>query len=266
MCLSAGLPPNRWDEFIVTAAYLQNRVPTKLLKDITPFEVYHKSKPNISHLCKIGLRAFVLILNKHNPKIFQCSEECVLIGYSKDLKSYRCYHRASHRVIESFHVIFIESKDDCGKVFRPGVTQGLDDDDIPPASPSIHPPPSPEQPLDVPPSAPSPDSPPTATLPAPSTIARKSSRLLVPSSRLAEASGFSKINAVQHAPLRPKPVSFASTQNVQNTNVPEQNLTTQFLHVLKHGHKPVPIVPPHHRTKHRHNPHQFLRQHVLLST
>jgi len=129
MRLNAGLPPNRWDEFVMTAAYLRNRVPTKSLKRVTPFQAYSGTKPNVSHLWEISSCAFVLILNKHNPKVFQCSEECVLIGYSKDSKSYRVYHRASHKVFESFHVVFIESKDDSERTFRPGVTQGLGDDD-----------------------------------------------------------------------------------------------------------------------------------------
>jgi hypothetical protein len=122
----------------------------KALTRITPFEAYYKAKPNLSHLREIGSRAFVLILNKHNPKVFQCLEECILIGYSKDSKSYRCYHKPSHRVTESFHVTFIEFKDDCDKPFRPGVMQGLDNDEpsnpapnllpIPPPPPPRHPP------------------------------------------------------------------------------------------------------------------------------
>jgi hypothetical protein len=94
----AGLPPNRWDEFILTANYLCMRVPTKSLNNKTPYEVYHGDKPDLANLREIGSCAFVLILNKHNPKVFQRSEECGLIGYGKDSKSYRCYHRATHKV------------------------------------------------------------------------------------------------------------------------------------------------------------------------
>jgi|SRR5882762_7122033 len=105
-------------------------VPTKSLDNITPYEAYCSHKPDISHLCEIGCRAFVLILNKHNPKIYQRSEEHVLIGYGKDSKTYWCYHRAIHKVVESYHVVFIESKDKGEVAFRPGVTQGLDDETI----------------------------------------------------------------------------------------------------------------------------------------
>jgi hypothetical protein len=183
---------------IVTAAYLRIRVPTKSLRKMTPFKAYYKIKPSVSHLCEIGSWAFVLILNKHNPKVFQHSEECVLVGYSKDSKSYRLYHQPSHRVIESFHVVFIESKDDCDKPFRPGVTQGLDDDmvDVPStAIPSVAPahPPAPAVLPDI---IPTPAST-TPTAPPAVATSRKSSRIPTPSTRLAEATGFSKIDAIQ---------------------------------------------------------------------
>lgn len=129
MRLYTGLPPNRWDEFVVTACYLHNRVPTKALKNMTLYEPFYKRKPNLSNLREIGSRAFVLIINKHNPKIYQRLEEYVLIGYGKDSKTYRCYHRATHKVVQSFHVVFIESKDDQPKDFRPGVMQGLIQDE-----------------------------------------------------------------------------------------------------------------------------------------
>jgi hypothetical protein len=75
----------------------------------TPFEHWYGHKPDLSHLCEIGCRAFVLIQNRHNPKVYSCLVECVLIGYSLDSKAYRCYHRTSHKVFVSYHVSFIES-------------------------------------------------------------------------------------------------------------------------------------------------------------
>ncbi|KAF7776523.1 hypothetical protein Agabi119p4_4916 [Agaricus bisporus var. burnettii] len=70
---------------------------------------WFNKKPNLSHLREIGSRAFTLILNRNNPKILARSIECVLIGYSDNSPSYRLYHRATHKVITSFHVNFIES-------------------------------------------------------------------------------------------------------------------------------------------------------------
>lgn len=81
---------------------------------------------------EIGSRAFVLIENRHNPKIYERSLECVLIGYSENSKAYRCYHRSSGKVITSYNVVFIESKDDVPRKLHPGLV--LDDDDPKPSS------------------------------------------------------------------------------------------------------------------------------------
>ena len=60
---------------------------------------------------EIGCKVFVLIQNKHNPKIYERSLECVLIGYDNDSKTYRCYHRETKRGFSSYHVQFLESCD-----------------------------------------------------------------------------------------------------------------------------------------------------------
>lgn len=225
MRLQTGLPANRWDEFILTANYLRVRVPTKALNNITPYEALYGHKPNLSHLREIGSRAFVLILNKHNPKIFQRSEEFVLIGYGSDSKTYRCYHRATHKVIESFHVVFIESKDELERPFKPGTHNGLldDEDVISKSGPSVIPPtatspasfsiPSPSQ------APPNPAPPVSIPHPDPEPVAlRRTSRTPAPSIRLAEAKNFNHISAVQKATAE----SRASALRAKNEKLARQ--------------------------------------------
>ena len=85
--LQTGLPPNRWDELAVTASYLSTRTLTRSLGKI-PFEAWFGKKPDLSHPRDTGCWAFVLIQDKHNPKIYAHSYECILIGYSTDSKAY----------------------------------------------------------------------------------------------------------------------------------------------------------------------------------
>ncbi|KAG2111341.1 uncharacterized protein F5147DRAFT_545883, partial [Suillus discolor] len=61
--LACNLPPNRWDEFVLTSCYLSNCVSVKSQQGSTPFERWYDHKLNISHLQEIGCRAFVLIQN-----------------------------------------------------------------------------------------------------------------------------------------------------------------------------------------------------------
>ena len=62
----------------------------------------------------------MLIQNKNNLKIYERSYECVLIGYSLNSKAYWLYHCPTHKIIVSYHVDFIESKDSLPKTFQPG--------------------------------------------------------------------------------------------------------------------------------------------------
>ena len=112
MRIYANCPPYLWDEFYLTAAHLHSKTLTRSLSDgKTPWEKYHGRKPDYSYMREIGCRVFVLIQSKHNPKVYERSLECVLIGYDQKAKTYHCYHRESKKVISSYHVRFLESHD-----------------------------------------------------------------------------------------------------------------------------------------------------------
>jgi hypothetical protein len=75
---------------------------------------------------EIGCKAFVLIQNRHNPKVYERSLECVLIGYEPNAKSYRCYHRPTKQVITSYHVRFLESHEGHTPLSNPQQPNSLD--------------------------------------------------------------------------------------------------------------------------------------------
>lgn len=116
------------------------------LHDRTPFKAFFGYKPNLSHLHEIGARAFVLHNVPHNDKIGPRSFECILISYAGNSKAYCCYHCATHKVIESFHVCFIEFNDELPHLLFPGVVVSLPSPTDPPTT--CNPPPL------LPPSAP----------------------------------------------------------------------------------------------------------------
>ena len=109
MCIYASLPTYLWDKFYLTASHLHAKTTTHSLKGSTPWELWHERKPDYSYMREIGCRAFVLIPNKNNPKIFERTIECVLIGYEPKSKAYRCYNCNTHKVHSSYHVCFIET-------------------------------------------------------------------------------------------------------------------------------------------------------------
>ena len=67
-----------------------------------------------SHECRICMNMAAKLLcsqNKSNPKIYNRSEECVLVGYSLTSKAYQCWNRQCKQIILSYSVVFIESQD-----------------------------------------------------------------------------------------------------------------------------------------------------------
>ena len=58
----SGLPMSFWGDAALTINYLRNRVPTTALPaNTTAYEVMHKTKPNLAHLCVWGCQCFVII-------------------------------------------------------------------------------------------------------------------------------------------------------------------------------------------------------------
>jgi transposase InsO family protein len=110
MRLSCNALLNMWDEFILTASYLSTLTASKASGGRTPYELWFGTPPSLSHLHEIGCRAFVFVQGAH-PKIAARSVEGVLIGYASNAKAYRCWFRDSGRIIDSFHVSFIEHLD-----------------------------------------------------------------------------------------------------------------------------------------------------------
>ena len=113
MRIYANCPPYLWDEIYLMAAHLHSKTLIRSLEGgIIPWEKYHGHKPDYSYMREIGCCIFVLIQSKHNPKVYDRSLECVLIGYDPNAKIYHCYNRESKKVISSYHVQFLESHDE----------------------------------------------------------------------------------------------------------------------------------------------------------
>ena len=91
MCLYAKCPKNLWDEFYLTATHLHVKVWTHNLTDQTPYELWKGQKPDYTYMREIGCWAFILVQNQHNPKLFERSIKCILIGYDLCSKTYQCY-------------------------------------------------------------------------------------------------------------------------------------------------------------------------------
>ena len=107
--ISKDLPTFLWDEAVAHAAYLQNRAPTRALSGKTPYEAWHGTKPNVSHLQEFGLDVWVLDESKDRSKLDPKSKKMTLMGLMDKSKLVRYYHAKNQSIKMSRNVTFNEN-------------------------------------------------------------------------------------------------------------------------------------------------------------
>ena len=108
MLIDSSLPNKYWGEAIMTANYLQNRMPAA--GDMTsPFEKWTGKKPQLHHLRQFGAKAFVLVPEQKRQKLDDRARELRLVGYEEGTKGYRLLDVTTDKIYVSRDVRFIES-------------------------------------------------------------------------------------------------------------------------------------------------------------
>ncbi|XP_074296988.1 uncharacterized protein LOC141627655 [Silene latifolia] len=84
-----NVPINFWAKCLLTATYLINKMPTKLLTWKTPYEVRFGEAPQYDELRVFGSVCFA---TKHSSNKFKPrASKCVFLGYPFDQKGYKVY-------------------------------------------------------------------------------------------------------------------------------------------------------------------------------
>ncbi|PKU64810.1 Retrovirus-related Pol polyprotein from transposon TNT 1-94 [Dendrobium catenatum] len=104
----ASVPYKYWPDTVITSTYLINRMPSPNTHNMSPFELFHKSKPNYDHLRIFGCACFPLISSSLRHKLQPTAKSCIFIGYSDAQKGYKCLDPLNNRIIISRHVTFDE--------------------------------------------------------------------------------------------------------------------------------------------------------------
>ena len=103
LMFTSNTPKYLWGEALLTATYLINRMPSKVLQHRTPRAVFLESYPNFKPLSSIlpfkvfGCTVFVKDSTPSMSKLDPRSLKCVLVGYSSLKKGYKCYHPPSQK-------------------------------------------------------------------------------------------------------------------------------------------------------------------------
>ena len=112
---SMHVPKYLWGDAILTASNLINRMPTRVLRYITPLEGLRKIFPECKINYDLPLKVFGCTVYVHLPSRLQSkldprAEKCVFVGYAPNKKGYKCYNPRSKKIFVSMDVSFVESQ------------------------------------------------------------------------------------------------------------------------------------------------------------
>ena len=101
---SSQLASNLWHEVLRNVCYTRNRSAVSAHPDKTPFEMFHGTKPSISHLQICGSICFAITTpwERRSAASFKLADratKCTFVGYSNNKKAYRLL-TSENKIIE----------------------------------------------------------------------------------------------------------------------------------------------------------------------
>jgi hypothetical protein len=101
-------PIKFWDDAFLTATFLINRMPARVLDNTSPIERLLHTPPNYSMMRVFGCACWPYLRAYNKHKLSFHFKECVFLGYNSLHKGYKCLDQESGRVYVSRDVIFDE--------------------------------------------------------------------------------------------------------------------------------------------------------------
>ena len=97
-----------WEDCVLTAIHLINRIPLKSLGNKSPYKMLFHSPPSYHHLKCFGYLCFVSTLPHNRNKFAPRAKKCVFLSYPYGIKGYKVLNLESNSVYISRDVIFYE--------------------------------------------------------------------------------------------------------------------------------------------------------------
>lgn len=102
--IQAHLPIIFWNDCVIHAVHLINRIPSPILHNKTPIELLYNSIPTYSHLIVFYCLAYASISSKFAPR----TKKCIFLGFPPGIKGYKLYVMLSQSIFVPRDVIFHE--------------------------------------------------------------------------------------------------------------------------------------------------------------
>ncbi|KAA0059661.1 Retrovirus-related Pol polyprotein from transposon TNT 1-94 [Cucumis melo var. makuwa] len=106
-----SLPKKFWAEAANTTVFLQNRLPTKAVKEKTPFETWYGYKPSLKFLKIFGCLCFTHVPQSKRDKLDKRVSSGVFIGYSSISKTYKKFQPKIGKIVVSRDIHFVEDEE-----------------------------------------------------------------------------------------------------------------------------------------------------------
>ena len=108
MLHGAGISHVFWEFAVGTAVHVQNRAPSHVTSNISPYKLLTGHKPELSYLHVFGCLTYAHIMTtrtKYDPT----SQKLVFVGYDNSTKGYKLWNPSSKRTVISTDVVFEET-------------------------------------------------------------------------------------------------------------------------------------------------------------
>ncbi|RVX10668.1 Retrovirus-related Pol polyprotein from transposon TNT 1-94 [Vitis vinifera] len=115
LMIASNVPKQLWGEAALTATYLINRMPSRILQFKTPCQILLAAYPSARIISSIpikvfGCTAFVHIHKSQRSKLDPTATKCIFLGYSPNQKRYKCYSPTTKKFYTSMDVTFFENQ------------------------------------------------------------------------------------------------------------------------------------------------------------
>jgi len=111
MINAAKLPKFLWEPAVAHVAYVQNRAYTIAIQSMTPYQAWHGTKLNITHLREFGAPVWILLQGQNIArKILPKSKRCAYVSYNDANKSVLYYNAETRKILVSRNYVFLTAR------------------------------------------------------------------------------------------------------------------------------------------------------------
>ncbi|GFY85851.1 hypothetical protein Acr_04g0005890 [Actinidia rufa] len=105
-----GVPKYFWHMAVLTATYLINRTPSRVLNGKAPLHILQPASTLFPIIPRVfGCTCFVQNRSPTRTKLDDKAVRCIFLGYSSMSKGYRCYDPVTRHMYHSLDVTFLET-------------------------------------------------------------------------------------------------------------------------------------------------------------